>query len=992
MQENQSSVNNNKGWDASRASGSNFIALTTDGQTPPRADRLDLAAVRERLKDQNGPQYWRSLEQLADTPGFQELIEREFPRQAPRDWQPLSRRDFLKYMGAALALAGVSGCALQPQEHIVPYVAMPEEMVPDKPLYFATAYTHSGFATGLLAENNMGRPTKLEGNPDHPASLGATGHFAQAAVLGLYDPERSASPSKITEDATWATFVDELRERATKSRAVGGDGLRVLTETTTSPTMASQMGELKKLYPKMRWHQYEAAGGHSARAGAQLAFGADVQTVYNFESADVVLALDADFLSEEPGHVRYARDFMSRRRAKAENKDGKSGEMNRLYAIESTPTLTGAKADHRLPVAPNVIESVARFLAEDAPAPAGIDAKWLAAMVQDLQSAPGRTVVIAGQYQTPTVHALVHRINAKYGNIGKTVQYTAPIEVEPADQFASLRNLVGDMNAGRVQTLLILGGNPAYDAPADIPFAATLEKMSKDASKFTAHLSLYNDETSNISQWHLNQAHFLEAWSDARAYDGTTTIIQPLIQPIYNGKSIHEFLAALLGKFDATGYGIVRGYWQTKGWGQGQAFEAKWRKALNDGVIANTKEPRITPTLRGGVLPSTGAVGGAAMQVVFRPDPMIYDGRFSNNGWLQELPKPFSRLTWDNAAIFSPTTAEAQGLINGDMVQLSLGGRQVDAPIYIVPGQPDNVVTAHLGYGRERAGKIGNGMGFNAYKLRTSTEPYFASGLAIKKLGRNYPMATTENHHMLNVGKKANGEKVVDDTFGRGVIRAGTIEEFRANPQFIREMEFEGPQPKPADAVAKGGESTAPHGNEGEHGGEEHQSDVEEKYNKQKSYLGLGDVHPSLFPYDDQIVPLPEGYVPYSWGMTIDLTSCIGCSACTVACQSENNIATVGKDQVLVGREMHWIRIDTYFRGDVDNPETHFQPLTCMHCEKAPCEPVCPVEATAHSVEGLNEMTYNRCVGTRYCSNNCPYKVRRFNFLQYSAKGRTHRR
>jgi len=927
----------------------NIIPLSSIGFRPV-APKLDLEAVRARLKGKQGQQYWRSLEELSDTEEFQELLEREFPRQAPRDWEPLSRRDFLKLMGAGLALAGLSGCAYQPAEKIVPYVKQPEDLVPGKPLYFATAATLGGYAMGVLAESHMGRPTKLEGNPDHPASLGATDVFTQASLLTLYDPDRSQSVRKMGNISTWDIFLGEMVGEMQKHRANRGAGLRVLTEAVTSPTLAAQFAALKTAFPESRWHSYEPVNRDNVHAGAQLAFGADVQPLYHFERAEVILSLDADFLLEEPNRVRYARDFISGRRVR----EGKT-EMNRLYAVESTPTITGAMADHRLPMRASDIEGFARALAQQlgvtgvtGSTPA--DAKWLTALAKDLTSHGGASLVVAGMEQPPIVHAIAHAINEKLGGAGKTVVYTGRVQASAADQAASLRNLVADMNAGRVETLIILGANPVYNTPSDIKFAAALNRVP-----LRIHQGMYEDETSVQCQWHIPEAHYLEAWSDARAYDGTVSVVQPLIQPLYDSHSSHEMMAVLLGQSDSPGYDVVRSYWQERLGVSGEAFEKQWRKIIHDGIVANTDARPVTVAVKSGfagaVTPSAAAT---SMEIIFRPDPSIWDGRFANNGWLQELPRPLTKLTWDNAAIISPASATSNKLASGDMVELTYRGKKAQAPVWVMPGHADNSVTIHLGYGRTRGGQLGTGTGrCNAYSLRPADAPWFGTGVELRKTGEIYTLAGTQHHHLIDAKTPGKGTSAVDTTFNRDIIRSGAIGEFQKNPHFLEEGHHEGerasmqPPEWPSDTAQRGMEAS-------------------------------GRAHGTVDQAQGELI------APNQWGMVIDINACIGCNACTVACQAENNIPTVGKDQVARGREMHWIRIDTYYRGELDNPEAYFQPLACMHCEKAPCEPVCPVEATSHSAEGINEMTYNRCIGTRYCSNNCPYKVRRFNFLQYT--------
>jgi MoCo/4Fe-4S cofactor protein with predicted Tat translocation signal len=934
--------------------------------------------------------YWRSLEEFIDAPEFREFVEREFPQQAEEWDDPVERRTFLKLMGASLALAGLSGCVYQPPEKIVPYVTQPEEEVAGKALFFATAATVGGIATPVLARSNEGRPTKIEGNPDHPNSRNndlndrgssATDIFAQASLLTLYDPDRSQTPTYREEARPWTTFVGEMRtalngpDGNSGLRAKQGAGLYFLTETITSPTLAAQMKGILAEFPQAKWHQYEPVNRDNARAGAIMAFGQDVHTIYDFSKADRILSLDADFLSGQPGTLRYARDFAARRRIT----EGKK-EMSRLYVVESTPTATGASADNRFLVKPSDIQRLAELLEVLLALRnmMGPEPPWLDAIIKDIESHSGASIVLAGNEQSPFVHACAHRVNEMLDNVGKTVFYIDPIEANSVDQTQSLRELIGDIDAGRVELLVIVGGNPAYNTPADL--RPDLNRLNK--VKLRVHHSLYKDETSELCHWHIPATHFLESWSDTRSYDGTVSIVQPLIEPLYDGKSAHELLAVFSNQYDKKAYDIIRDYWkgqqQSVGGSQQAAsrpspspgvvakptttpssagpsasqaaapgdFETWWHKCVHDGFIPNTALPTKNVSLATGALGKLNAGRMPAlpgtltgMGIVFRPDSSIYDGRFANNGWLQELPKPLTKITWDNVALVSPNTAfqlygvrdNSFGRKGGDhyvpTVDIDYQGRTVRAPLWIMPGQPDNVVTVHLGYGRTRAGRVGNGLGFNAYNIRTSNSPWFGSGAQLRKTTETQLIATTQLHF--------NMEDYNFSRVDRDILREQTLEEYL----------------------------------KGEEAGK-----TEEPTRDDTLY------HPELYNYKDQ-----GNGLNYAWGMAIDLNSCIGCNACTIACQSENNIPVVGKEQVARSREMHWIRVDTYFKGDdVNNPAgTFFQPVPCMHCENAPCEPVCPVHATVHSAEGLNDMVYNRCVGTRYCSNNCPYKVRRFNFLLY---------
>jgi len=882
-----------------------------------------------------GHRLWRSRDELAATQEYRDQLDNEFLRELPVEGNGINRRDVLRLMGASAALAGLTACTKLPTQKIVPYVRAPEEFIPGKPLFYATAMSLGGFATGLLVESHLGRPTKVEGNPDHPASLGATDIFAQASVLTLYDPDRSQAVIHEGRLGRWGDFLTAMKNARDAHLASKGAGLRILTETITSPTLASQLRAVLAEFPLAKWHQYEPVGRDSVREGARLALGEYVNTVYRFDRADVILSLDADFLCTGPGSVRYARDFSDRRRI-----TGTDSGMNRLYVVETMPSNTGAMADHRLPLRSSGVEFFARLVAGKlgikaeaagdevlSSPPRGLMALatpsgWIPALTKDLESHRGSSIVVAGEQQPPVVHALAHAMNQALGNAGQTVIYTDPVEANPLDEMQSLRELVSEMKSGQVTTLLILGGNPVYTAPADLAFGEHLLKVS-----LRAHLSLYNDETSNLCHWHIPAAHYLESWSDARAYDGTASIIQPLIAPLYDGKSAHELLAVLRGQPDPKSHDIVRDYWKGQNSAADRDFEAFWERSLERGLVAGTGLPGKAVSPKPGFGLTSPPISGGMVEIVFRPDPTIGDGRFANNGWLQELPKPVTRLTWDNAAMMSPAMAQQKGLNQDDVVNLRYQGREVQAPVWIVPGHADGAVTVHLGYGRKRAGRVGTGVGFDAYALRTSDRPGSGVGLEIDKTAEHYALVATQHHSRISEGG-GQFEEESRAAFKRGLVQIGTLEEFRRNPDFAKEYEEE---PSKKD---------------------------------------------SLYP--------PFKYEGYAWGMAIDLNSCIGCNACVVACQAENNIPVVGKEQVSAGREMHWIRIDTYFRGGLESPETYFQPVLCMHCENAPCELVCPVGATTHSSEGLNEMTYNRCVGTRYCSNNCPYKVRRFNFLLYS--------
>ncbi len=953
---------------------------------PSSESKKGFAQSREMILSQSGKQYWRSVEEFAGSPEFEDKIKGEFPVNV-ENWDPsLTRRNFVKVMGASLALAGLSGCVIQPAEKIVPYVIQPEDMIPGKPLFFATAMTLGGVATGLLAKSFDGRPIKVEGNPEHPGSLGATDIYAQASLLDMYDPDRSQETLYRGSPKSWQDFVKAVRTIVDSSATNGGAGIRFLTETVSSPTLQDQFRRLSAEMPNARWYQYEPINKDNAIAGARLAFGSPANTVYRLENAQRILSLDADLFSGF--NVRYAKDFAKAR----ELKEGAT-DICRLYAIETTQTLTGAKADHRLAVKPSQMLEIAKAVAAavgvgGVASTNTVNPAWIAAMAKDLAAFRGKSLVVVGDNQPPAVHAIAHAINGALGNVGQTVVYTDTTSPYEKTQAEQLRELITDIDAGRVSTLVMLGGNPVYNTPADLKLSA--DRLDKIGTRI--HLSQHVDETSEYCHWHLSEKHYLEAWTDGRAYDGTATIVQPLIQPIYDSRSAHEVVQLFFKEnYDKRDYDVVKEYWQAQNIAAAPAaartasaspspsaesnstvttspspasspaanasapasagprtFEDNWRKAVHDGHVANTALPAKTLSANTAFLsqqaPATPASG--SLEITILPDPSVYDGRFANNGWLQELPNPITKITWDNVALVSPATAARLNLNRGndpdeisggergtafinthgnnmasDLVTLTYQGGKIEkpVPVWISPGQPDDVVTIFTGYGRKRAGKIGTGLGYSAFDVQRSDAMSFGFG-QIDKTGEKTQIASTQIHFNME---------------GRDILRTLDLDVYLKDPSV-------GHQP--------------------------------DEYGKTMYDTATGtDVYQEWYKNN------------HKWAMSIDLNSCVGCNACVVACQAENNIPVVGKEQVEKSREMHWLRVDAYYSGtDVNNPGgVAFQPLPCMQCEQAPCEVVCPVTATVHNPEGLNDMVYNRCVGTRYCSNNCPYKVRRFNFLLY---------
>ena len=769
--------------------------------------------------------------------------------------------------------------------------------------------TLGGYAQGIVVETHEGRPTKIDGNPDHPANLGSSDPFMQASVLSLYDPDRSKNVMRNGESSTWDVFLKEVQKQKLDWLKTQGDGVVLLTEVITSPTLIQQISNFLKRFPKAKWHQFNPLDRENIYQGTALAFGERLNPIYHVEEAKVIVSLDGPFLDEGPGRLLYARKFADARRVRAESRS-----MNRLYVAEGTPSLTGAMADHRLSMKPSWIEKLARAMAQQIGVPGIIGqepflekSNWTQTVVRDLNENSGKGLVVCGDRQSPALHALCFAMNSRLGNIDKTVSFTVPVESEAG----RIHNLVDQMNSGKVDTLFILGGNPAYIVPADLNFQGALAKVRN-----RIRLSEYKDETAILCQWELPEAHFLETWGDARAFDGTASVQQPVCAPFYEGKSALELLSLLSDSPGKSSYELIREFWR-ESWKEelkSDSFESKWERVLHDGVIPETRAKNVHPKVRRLSLlaprVSTSLVPSNGMEVIFKEDPSVYDGMFSNNGWLQELPRPTSKLVWTNAALIGPETANSRALTNDDEVEIHYQGRSVCGAVFILPGQAENVVTVHLGYGRTQAGRVGNDHGFNGYSIQTSVAPYDGTEVGLRKTGKNDTLVTTQHHFSME---------------GRNLVREGTIAQFIEDPRVIA----------PAKLKQEG---VAP------------------------DYV----------------------YSGAAWGMSIDVNTCIGCNTCMIACQAENNIPIVGKEEVLRGRSMHWIRVDRYYQGSPETPQTVFQPVPCMHCETAPCEEVCPTAATNHSSEGLNQMIYNRCVGTRFCSNNCPYKVRRFNFFQYS--------
>ena len=887
-----------------------------------------------------GKTYWRSLDELADAPEFQQFVQREFPAYAEDMLKPTSRRNFLKIMGASIALAGMTACRW-PREEILPFTRRPADYVPGNPIPFATTMDVAGIATGLLVTTYDGRPVKVEGNPGHPSSLGSTDIYHQAAVLGLYDPDRSDAPVENSGGQVIYKNWDDVHAALGSAMAAkrgSGSGLAVLAGSSSSPTRRALKRRFMEVFPSATWHEYEATSRDHEREGLRQAFGAPMRALPKFDRAQVVVSLDDDFLFDHPTSVANNKHFFRARRPDA-------AEYNRLYTFEAAHTVTGGMADHRMPTPAREIGNVAGCLAAalfldhhlEIPLPEA-DASALSASLRAFRDTPlfakvepaaedllahrGHGLVTVGPEHAPETHALVALINVALAGAGETVVYVADPDTERPHHLESIRELTDAMNGGRVDTLLILGGNPVFDAPADVKFGDALSKVAN-----SIHLSLYRDETSNACSWHLPAAHFLESWGDAMAWDGTLSVVQPLITPLYDGKSEIELLAASIGDGPVDGYEIVRSVW-TDAFGA-DGFETTWRTALHDGMVSDSAATGVEAAPQGGawvraIQPNTDS----GMQLVFRKG-MVHDGRFANNGWLMELPEPITKLTWDNAALMSVATAEQLGVRTKGVVQVSANGSSVELPTYVVPGMADGTIVVSVGYGRTSAGRVGNGAGVDVNPLR-STERFWSTDAQVEATGRYVDkLADTQDHFVIDRGLP---ESAATDL--------GQDERDRRADDFIREAELTDYKHDPEHA------------------------------------LHHGHAIPDIKLWSDV-----TAYDGYKWAMSIDLNACTGCSTCVIACQAENNIPVVGKEEVWRGREMHWLRVDRYFSGDVDDPRVVHQPLPCQHCENAPCEQVCPVAATVHDEEGLNVMVYNRCIGTRYCSNNCPFKVRRFNYF-----------
>ncbi|MDO8543488.1 MAG: TAT-variant-translocated molybdopterin oxidoreductase [Opitutaceae bacterium] len=958
---------------------------------PPGLSLPNGAASEREL---TGPKYWRSLDELAATPGFQAQLQREFPDGAS-ELEGVDRRQFMKIMAASFALGGVglAGCR-RPEMNILPYGKSVEGVIPGLPLYYATAMPLRKSAIPLLAETHQGRPTKIEGNPSYEPHGGAASLFAQASVLDLYDPDRATAHTK-GGAVLKPEQVNELLATISRNYAQAqGAGLAFLADESSSPTRSRIVRTLRARFPRAIWCEYEPIADEPPVGAAQAAFGTAVKPVYNFAKAKRILSLDADFLQAEAGSLLYARAFSNGRRL-ATARDS----MSRLYVAESSLTITGSMADHRLRVASSHMLALAAKLAtqlspemgnafSSSAAGLNVDAKWVDECAADLKEHRGECIIVAGSHLPPEVHAIVHGLNASLGNIGQTVNF---LPVETVQGLSSIVGLTNAIKGGSIRTLVVLGGNPAYNAPADLDWPA-LQKSVVEVVRLGYHV----DETSTLNPpatTHIAAAHYLESWGDARTVDGTIVPIQPMILPLFGGFTQIEVLARLAGVEKPDPYLLVAETIAGLA-GANTNAEKAMQRFLHDGLLANSAHKPVAVQFNAQNVQRAFAMeakpaaplGAANLEVRFVADHKMDDGRFANNGWLQECPDPITKIAWDNAILVSPKLAQELGIYpGGSLIQvarvetasfhqgkemarigeLTLNGKTIRGPLHIQPGLASYTVVLPLGYGRTGTGHVGRGAGHNFYPLRTSTGLHFATGGKLVVTKATYQLANTQEHWSME---------------GREIIREANLDEYQANPAFVDTFGMESHSPPMR--------------------GEHYSIAKIKSLSPEERAKAFAEVSTQI-PRGNSLYETPKLDGVHQWGMSIDMNTCIGCQACVVACQAENNVPIVGKEQVLRGREMHWLRIDRYYSsGTLDagafggegnkeipeDPQVSLQPMTCVHCELAPCETVCPVNATVHDEEGLNVMAYNRCIGTRYCANNCPYKVRRFNFFDWNQR------
>lgn len=980
------------------------------------------------------------LERMVASPEGQQLIDVEFQAALEGAQDGFSRRRWLQLMGASLAL-GAAGCRYQ-EDHIAPYAFRPVGRMPGVPVGYSTSLEFGGVAVPLRATSYDGRPIKLDGSRLHPDSTGGSDSFTQARILELYDPDRLRSPQR-REGERWVEISRSEFLSAGKALLSGADlkGVAILAEPSSSPSRAVLQKEFEARGG--RWFEWTAVSDDNLRAGAKAAFGRPLRAHYALDQARVIVSLEADLLGLDPAGLKNSRNFVNGR-------DVEHGRMSRFYVIESEFTVTGASADHRLAVPTSKIASLlASLAAEVAARKAGgaVDAalpyreRVLAAMAQDLVDHAGKGVIVVGERQPPEVHALAHKLNADLGNLGTTVTFTEFAGGDRPSLAEQANGLISAIQAGDVRSLVILGGNPVYDFPAGLDLAAGLKGLQQ-----CLHLTLYRNETSLLATMISDLAHGLESWGDGRAHDGSWCLAQPLIAPVFGAPSELEALASMMGSSPESGLDRVRA---TAAEVIAADFETVWAKSVHDGFVAGTAAAPVEAKANSISVPAAdgswnAAWSGGAVEVAFVTSRSVYDGRFANSAWLQELPDFITKIAWENAALVSPATAAKLGLVQNKLASIEVGGVKLELPVHVTPGQAEGTIAIEIGYGRTAAGRVGgdaaggvDSVGVNVAPARSLAHWHYCPDAKASNTGKVHTLASVQE--LWGTDKTGADEiqrrMLIDPVSGKrsSLIREGSYESFeaflKAHPPgdhgdghsaadhaareanrgnesaqrgslpvigsipltlvALQETEKKSEQGADGHSAADGhaadghAADAKGHGDHG-HGGGDHSWPQGFAL-----HHALKDLTPGV---SDPVTGVYNRNGDNKWGMSIDLNSCTGCSSCVTACQAENNIPIVGKWQVWRGREMHWLRIDRYFGTNLYNKEAAaageiqvvHQPMTCHHCENAPCETVCPVAATVHSDEGLNDMVYNRCIGTRYCGNNCPYKVRRFNYLNYS--------
>ena len=876
--------------------------------------------------------YWKSLKDISSDKDYNKYLKQSDHQEESN----LSRRNFLSLVAASVALASLEGCK-KPVQKIIPYVEAHPGTIPGIRKEYATTMPFKNNVVGLVIENHDERPIKVFGNDNHPTSLGKSNVFSQASILDMYDPDRARGIKLDGKKVNWSEYI-KYAESIYNSK---GKGLAVLLQESSSPTMNALRKDFKKIYPNADWIVYEPINNENLYSGVERALGKRLQPYNRLEKAKTILSIGSDFLGSDDNNVNNTRKFSENRRV-----EDKNSTMNRLYVVESSMTATGASADHRLNIPTSELDLVLKELCSELKK-LGMNIStgslktsnnlWIKAVAEELMENKGSSIILGGSHLSVDAHAIITMLNDKLN---------APVDYYPLDSshVTSVDDFVGlckKMKNGSIENLIILGGNPVYNAPADLKFESLIKNVQN-----IVHLSNIYDETSKRSNWHIAESHFFENWGDAMSYDGYPSVIQPQIRPLFQSHTAIDLLIPIIYGKESSSYDFIREVWKSNII-KNSNFEKQWNKVLHDGVhqkpLLKAYKALSSKQLSTASLNTKLKVKSDKFEVVFIASPSTYDGRYANNGWLQEVPKPITQLTWDNAALISMSVAKKLKIKNGQMLEISLDGKTMSIPAWIVPGQNKKTITIELGYGRDFNGRIGNDVGFNAYKLRTMSTMAYGVNASIKVLNKTYPLAGTQDHYgleedSLSLLGNSSGTDSIQQRIPE-LVRQSTLDHYKDNPNFVQ------------DAVKS------------------------HKPDKKRSWA-------------DHSMYNPEPEYDYSkgqqWGMSIDLTSCTGCNACSISCQSENNIPIVGKQQVLNGREMHWIRIDNYFSGDPENPEVSSQSVACVHCELAPCEQVCPVAATTHSSDGVNQMTYNRCLGTRYCANNCPYKVRKFNFYNFT--------